>query len=358
VNKTAAVVGAVAVLATVLTVGMFSGAPRAGASGCAAAIAKAAGDAPGDVAGYSGDQLGNAAAIMNAAAAAHLDPQAQAQVLGVMTAMGESSLHNIDYGDAAGPDSRGLFQQRDSWGTLADRMDPTKAAGLFYDRLVTIDGWQQMIPTLAINAVQRNADPNHYAQYQAAAEQVVAALAGSSTACVPVDVSGSAQQLARALVERLDAGTLVGANGTAAQIRGVADGTAAPGCGVDARILQVLTVAVNTFDQVGISSLNRFCTQTIAGVGTASRHWIAGGGHAVDFYGFDAHATNGADANAVRLIAVLDPLMPEGSAVGQVNCRRSAGTITATTNMLQIDDECNHLHVDVDPTSSQPLAAR
>ena len=49
------------------------------------------------VAGYEGDQLMNAALIMNAAIDMGLDRDAQ--VLGVMTAMGESSLVNIDYGD-------------------------------------------------------------------------------------------------------------------------------------------------------------------------------------------------------------------------------------------------------------------
>ena len=34
------------------------------------------------------------------------------QAIGVMTAMGEYSLQVLEYGDAAGPDSRGLFQQR------------------------------------------------------------------------------------------------------------------------------------------------------------------------------------------------------------------------------------------------------
>ena len=77
------------------------------------------GKAPtGPVAGYSGDQLTNAALIMNAATAVGLDRQAQ--VVGVMTAMGESSLRNIGYGDdingVTNPDgfptcSLGLFQQ-------------------------------------------------------------------------------------------------------------------------------------------------------------------------------------------------------------------------------------------------------
>ena len=49
------------------------------------------------VAGYSGEQLTNAALIMNAAVPLGLDRQAQ--VIGVMMAMGESSLRNIGYGD-------------------------------------------------------------------------------------------------------------------------------------------------------------------------------------------------------------------------------------------------------------------
>ena len=62
------------------------------------------------VAGYSGDQLVNAAAIITAGAAAGVN--VKGQTLGVMTSMGESGLRNIEYGDLAGPDSRGLFQQR------------------------------------------------------------------------------------------------------------------------------------------------------------------------------------------------------------------------------------------------------
>lgn len=49
-----------------------------------------------------------------------------------MTAMGPSSLTVVDHGDAAGPDSRGLFQQRASWGTYAHRMNPAKSAAQFY----------------------------------------------------------------------------------------------------------------------------------------------------------------------------------------------------------------------------------
>lgn len=33
-------------------------------------------------------------------------------------------LINIDHGDRARPDLRGLFQQREPWGTLGQRVDP------------------------------------------------------------------------------------------------------------------------------------------------------------------------------------------------------------------------------------------
>ena len=48
----------------------------------------------------------------------------------MMTAIGESNLVNVNYGDLAGPDSRGLFQQRanGAWGSYADRMNPRIAA--------------------------------------------------------------------------------------------------------------------------------------------------------------------------------------------------------------------------------------
>ncbi|MGC5225136.1 M23 family metallopeptidase [Micromonospora sp. DT81.3] len=139
-------------------------------------------DVPTDaVAGYSGEQLSNAAYIMNAATA--LDLERDAQIIGVMAAMGESSLRIIDYGDTAGPDSRGLFQQRDNgaWGTYEDRMDPTISATNFFTALQRVPGWQTLEPTIAIHKVQRNSDPFHYEKYFDAADQVVSALAGDGT---------------------------------------------------------------------------------------------------------------------------------------------------------------------------------
>ena len=133
------------------------------------------------VAGFSAEQLTNAAYIMNAADTLGLDRDGQ--VIGVMTAIGESSLTVIDHGDTAGPDSRGLFQQRDSWGSLADRMDPTTSATLFFQGLQKVSNWQSLEPTLAAHKVQRNADPYHYEKFFAVADRIVTALAGGGGSC-------------------------------------------------------------------------------------------------------------------------------------------------------------------------------
>lgn len=130
----------------------------------------------GPVAGYCQDRLVNAAYIMLAARAQGIGEHTQA--IGVMTAMGESSLRNIDYGDAVGPDSRGLFQQRDNgqWGTYEQRMDPYTAATSFFTKLVSIPNWKDLTPTQAAHAVQVNADPDHYTRWFPDAEVVVAEL--------------------------------------------------------------------------------------------------------------------------------------------------------------------------------------
>ena len=132
----------------------------------------------GPIAGYSGPQLVNAAHVM--LAAQRLGLSARDQQIGVMTAMGESGLEVLDHGDAAGPDSRGLFQQRDNgaWGTLADRMDPFRSATSFFKVEGKVPARDSMAPTLVANAVQGNQDPYYYEPFWAPAGEVVQALAG------------------------------------------------------------------------------------------------------------------------------------------------------------------------------------
>ncbi|WP_181155879.1 MULTISPECIES: hypothetical protein [unclassified Microbacterium] len=142
------------------------------------------------IAGWEGEQLDNAATIMLTASA--LGFGRDGQILGVMTAMGESSLRNIDYGDwetsgFRNPDgtrttSIGLFQQQDWWGSAEQRMDPATAATLFYGKLSTLEGWQQMPASHAIHRVQVNTDADYYTRYQEDATAVVDALTSGCTA--------------------------------------------------------------------------------------------------------------------------------------------------------------------------------
>lgn len=151
----------------------------------------------GPIAGYDGEQLENAAIVMRAAEDLGLD--VKAQVIGVMTAMGESSLVNIAYGDnAINPDgsvanSLGLFQQQDWWGTAEERMDPYTASTLFFDALIEVDDWESLEPTIAAYRVQRNADPYHYEKYFEPATDVVSELSGiplSPDTDGPCDIDG------------------------------------------------------------------------------------------------------------------------------------------------------------------------
>lgn len=185
----ALVAGAVlAPVGLVLSIILFGGGSQAAADVCSPTGASVSVDASQlpkvSVAGYEGEQLTNAALIINAGKALGLS--ARGQTIGVMTAMGESGLRVLDYGDGPGPDSRGLFQQRDNgaWGTYPDRMNPTVSATNFFTALQKISGWEQVEPTTAAHRVQRNADPFHYQTYWPAAAEVVAAL-GDATITDP-----------------------------------------------------------------------------------------------------------------------------------------------------------------------------
>jgi cell wall-associated NlpC family hydrolase len=91
----------------------------------------------------------------------------QAAVIAVMTAITESSLRVLGNPNVVGArsaqgsgsnfDSVGLFQQRASWGTVAQRLDPVESTDLFTTALLALAGWQTMSPWLAAQAVQRSA---------------------------------------------------------------------------------------------------------------------------------------------------------------------------------------------------------
>jgi peptidoglycan DL-endopeptidase CwlO len=95
--------------------------------------------------------------------------------IAIQAGMQESSLTNIDHGDAAGPDSRGIFQMRFTmgWGTEPQLLDPNYTINKFYDVLTKIPNWQQMRPGDAAQAVERSAFPDAYDKWEAMAADLI-----------------------------------------------------------------------------------------------------------------------------------------------------------------------------------------
>ncbi|MCT9819572.1 peptidase M23 [Microbacterium sp. W1N] len=132
---------------------------------------------------YSDAQLANAQTIIAAGRDAGFGDRDV--TIAVMTALGESSLRNIDYGDwetsgVTNPDgtrttSIGLFQQQDGWGTREQRLDPYTAATLFYRAMERrVPDRASVEPTLVAHRTQVNKDPQHYARYWDDAARIVA----------------------------------------------------------------------------------------------------------------------------------------------------------------------------------------
>ncbi|WP_427130029.1 hypothetical protein [Pseudarthrobacter sp. S9] len=128
------------------------------------------------------DQAANAALIT--AVAVRRGLPARAASIALATSMQESKLRNIGHGDQAGPDSRGLFQQRPSqgWGTAEQVMDPYHASNAFYDALVKVSGYQSLEITDAAQRVQHSAYPGAYAQHEVMGRVFASALSGQTAA--------------------------------------------------------------------------------------------------------------------------------------------------------------------------------
>jgi hypothetical protein len=146
------------------------------------------------VADLDSEQARNAGVIVTVGQAAAV-PAFGLQIA-LATAMQESSLRNLPYGDR---DSLGLFQQRPSagWGSAAQVQDPVYAAQAFFGGptgpnsgqpagLLDIDGWQDMHLTVAAQAVQRSAFPHAYARWESAAAAWLGGLLGADGGvCTP-----------------------------------------------------------------------------------------------------------------------------------------------------------------------------
>jgi cell wall-associated NlpC family hydrolase len=155
----------------------------------------------GPVTGLDATQAHNARTIVAAAQQAtisarqNLAAQTRAELITLMTAATESSLHNYANptvlasellpNDGPPPrggdhDSVGLFQQRASWGALTERMDPVTATELFVTRLLAVPAWQTLPPGVAAQLVQISNFPDRYATMQTSAQTWLHRIAGSA----------------------------------------------------------------------------------------------------------------------------------------------------------------------------------
>ncbi|WP_405848537.1 C40 family peptidase [Streptomyces sp. NBC_01518] len=120
------------------------------------------------------EQVPNAKTIQATGVAMNIP--ARGQIVALATALQESRLRNLTYGDR---DSLGLFQQRPSqgWGTANKILDPVHAATKFYEALEKISGWQSLSVTQAAQAVQRSGFRDAYAKWEPLATALQQAIA-------------------------------------------------------------------------------------------------------------------------------------------------------------------------------------
>ncbi|MFF5227705.1 hypothetical protein [Dactylosporangium sp. NPDC000521] len=138
------------------------------------------------VGGLTQAEMNNAVAIIDVAR--QLSLPRRAAVVGIATALQESHLRNLanpnvpqslqhpNEGVGYDYDSVGLFQQRPSWGSVDQLMDPHESARRFFAALAQIQGWEQQAVTIAAQMVQRSAYPDAYAKWEGLAQQIVDAV--------------------------------------------------------------------------------------------------------------------------------------------------------------------------------------
>lgn len=136
-----------------LGVTLFAGAAMPPCSAQAAVAAGPGGvsvDRGTSVGSLAADQLANARSIVDEVLAQGMPRRAA--IVAIATAMQESTLRNLNYGDR---DSLGLFQQRPSQGYDAhEAVTPRLATRAFLTRLARLAGWETMPVTVAAATIQ------------------------------------------------------------------------------------------------------------------------------------------------------------------------------------------------------------
>ena len=198
-----------------------------------------------------------------------------AATVAIATAMQESRLTNLDYGDL---DSIGLFQQRPSqgWGTAEQVSDMTYATNIFYDHLLQVPDWETIPVEDAAQEVQRSGYPELYAAWDAMASGLTGERSAGVTCALEPATSSDADGLVAAI-----GGTLpnvnvsvVPPNGKTGTNNGAATNTAST------------TLTITLPDGLSADNRTRLCWQTAGWLVTHARQ-----------YGIDALHADGMDWN-------------------------------------------------------------
>lgn len=138
---------------------------------------------------WSSEQLANARVITQVGRS--VGASDRDILIGIMTALQESGLRNLNYGDR---DSIGLFQQRNAWGSRQDRLDPTASAKMFFlggnagqRGLLDFKSRDQYSLTQAAQKVQVSAFPDAYAKHESKAREMLASLGAGDLGDLPVN---------------------------------------------------------------------------------------------------------------------------------------------------------------------------
>jgi peptidoglycan DL-endopeptidase CwlO len=167
-----------ATLVLVLPLGFIASGGGQGSAAAAAGGSCTLGDTrePEQPVALNAEQMNNARIVAVAARGSNLPERAAA--IGLMTAMQESSLTNVNHGDLAGPTSRGLFQQKPEFYPGVDVTEPARAATAFFARLVQVPDYLTIPMAQAAQAVQRSADGSRYTRWQTLGLRLAAVLYG------------------------------------------------------------------------------------------------------------------------------------------------------------------------------------
>ncbi len=119
-------------------------------------------------------QINNARAVMGIAktmfSASPDEDQKRAAEIGIITAIVESNIENLNFGDR---DSIGAFQQRNTWGTQQQRLNIFYSSTAFLRVLIARPNWATNEPGSEAQGVQISAFPDRYSLHMSLATALV-----------------------------------------------------------------------------------------------------------------------------------------------------------------------------------------